>query len=71
MIEITVFPDDIPEADEELLVTLQHVSPSDTQHLRQGATQVKVIIDENDNPGGTFEFASFMQSSYTVEVSIN
>lgn len=51
-------------------MTLTYVSPSDTQRLKHGATQVKVIILENDNPGGTFQFSSDMQDSYQVKVSL-
>ena len=68
-ISIEILADDIPEMDEELTLTLTKVTPEITQKLKAGATEVKILIRENDNPGGTFQFASFMQMSYTLEVS--
>ncbi|XP_060082724.1 adhesion G-protein coupled receptor V1-like [Ylistrum balloti] len=64
---IPIMPDDEPELEEEVTVTLTSVTPSDTQRLKDTASQVKIIILENDNPGGTFQFASSMQSSYLVQ----
>lgn len=66
---ILINPDDVPELSEEITVTLTFVNPSDTQRLKYGSTQVKIIILENDNPGGTFQFSSEMQDSYQVQVS--
>ena len=65
---ILINPDDVPELDEEITVTLTYVSPSDTQRLKYGSTQVKVVILENDNPGGTFQFSTNMQDLYQVQV---
>ncbi|OWF54008.1 G-protein coupled receptor 98 [Mizuhopecten yessoensis] len=64
---IPIMPDNEPELEEEITVTLTSVSPSDTQRLKDTASRVKIIILENDNPGGTFQFAASMQSSYLVE----
>lgn len=61
-------PDDDPEVDEELTVTLTGVTPPDWQKLKAGASQLKVVIKENDNPRGVFEFADVMQDVYTQHV---
>lgn len=65
---ITVLPDDEPETDEVLSVTLTSVEPPETQRLRPGASTMQIIILENDNPGGTFQFSPLMLDSYTAEV---
>ena len=66
---IDILPDDLPELDEEFTVTLTQVAPLETQRLRPGATEVKVIILENDNASGVFEFGEEMKTSYVVEVT--
>ena len=68
MITLEILPDDLPETDEELTVTLTRVEPDNTQMLRQGSTEVKVVILENDNAGGVFEFGSEALKFYVVEV---
>ena len=60
--------DDQPETEEELTVQLYRVTPQATQRLRPGADRLKIVIQENDNPGGTFEFSTTMQDAYTLEV---
>ncbi len=65
---IRVFPDEIPETDEQLLVTLDGVAPPRTQRLRPEASRVLVTVQENDNPGGIFQFSSAAEDSYTVQV---
>lgn len=67
---ITIMPDNTPELEEEITVTLTSVSPSDTQRLKVGSTQTTIIIPENDNPGGIFQFSSAMKTSYLVKVPI-
>ena len=67
-ITLEILADDLPETDEELTVTLTRVEPDKTQMLRQGSTEVKVVILENDNAGGVFQFGSEAQRSYVVEV---
>lgn len=61
-------PDDTPELEEEITITLTSVSPSDTQRLKVGSTQTTIVIPENDNPGGVFQFSSVMKTSYLVKV---
>ena len=65
---ITIMPDDIPELDEELTITLTSVKPP-TQRLKPGATTRKLVISENDNPGGIFQFSEDLAQSYTLVVS--
>lgn len=65
---ITIMPDDTPELEEEITITLTSVSPSDTQRLKVGSTQTTIVIPENDNPGGVFQFSSVMKTSYLVKV---
>ena len=65
---VTVMPDEIPELEEEITVTLTSVSPSDTQRLKVGSTEIKLVILENDNPGGTFQFSPVMRSAYELQV---
>lgn len=68
---ISVLPDDIPEIDEQMALTLTGVEPSATQRLKQGATQRMVVIKQNDNPGGVFQFAESDPLLYTLTVSLN
>lgn len=66
-IEIEIMPDDVPETDEEMTVTLVSVQPAN-QKLREHSRQVKIVIRENDAPGGIFQFSSHMNDSYKLEV---
>ena len=67
---IEILPDDIPETDEELMVELTQAMPAEQQRIRDNARRVKVVIQANDNPGGTFEFADFVQNLYHRVVSL-
>ena len=67
-IVIEIRPDNVPETDEELMVTLTRAEPAETQKLRAGATAVKIVIVENDNPGGIFQFSQSMKTHYTMQV---
>ena len=67
---IIILADDIPELSEELTVTLTGIEPIATQRLKPGATIRKLIISENDNPGGTFQFSDSLEPSYTLEVKM-
>ena len=68
-IVIDILSDDLAETDEFLVVLLTKVTPEDTQRLRPGAARITVVISENDNPGGTFEFGLGVEQSYVVRVS--
>ena len=63
-----ILPDDLPETEEQMTLTITKVTPENTQRLRPSATQVNVIILENDNPGGVFEFAEDTPAMFTVQV---
>lgn len=67
---ITIMADDEPEIDEEITVTLTSVAPALTQRLRSGAMVLKIMVLQNDNPGGTFQLSAAMTDSYSVNVSI-
>uniref|UniRef100_A0A8D0G948 Adhesion G-protein coupled receptor V1 n=1 Tax=Sphenodon punctatus TaxID=8508 RepID=A0A8D0G948_SPHPU len=56
-INITVKADDTPEMNETVTLTLDRVSV-ENQILKSGFTSRELIILENDDPGGVFEFAS-------------
>ena len=65
---LEVLADDTPETDEEVTLTLTQVEPVETQRLRPGAIQKVLVVAENDNAGGVFEFASTVEPSYTMQV---
>ena len=65
---LQILPDDLPETDEELTIVLTKVEPIKTQRLRTGSTEMKVIIAENDNAGGVFQFGPEAETSYVVKV---
>ncbi|KAM9360944.1 adhesion G-protein coupled receptor V1 [Symphorus nematophorus] len=55
-INFTINADDIPEVNETLLLTLDR-SNVENQILKAGFTSREVVIMENDDPGGVFEFS--------------
>ncbi|XP_014663002.1 PREDICTED: G-protein coupled receptor 98-like [Priapulus caudatus] len=65
-INIKIMPDNVPETDEEITVNLISVQPAN-QKLRENARQVKVVVRENDAPGGSFQFSPAMNLSYLLE----
>ena len=67
-IEIDILADDIPEINEMFTVTLTKVEPGDRQRIQNSGNQVNIMIEENDTPGGIFEFAPTMNSTYVVSV---
>lgn len=67
-ITLEVLPDDAPERDEEILLSLDSVEPGGYHRLTDLRTTVKVIVMENDGAGGTFQFSTDMKSSYDIEV---
>ncbi|KAM9857814.1 adhesion G-protein coupled receptor V1 [Aulostomus maculatus] len=64
-INITVLADDIPEVNETLLLTLNR-SNVDNQILKAGFTSREIVIMENDDPGGVFEFSSFSRGPWVI-----
>ncbi|KAK6179039.1 hypothetical protein SNE40_011486 [Patella caerulea] len=63
---ITIKPDDIPENDEIMAVTLESVEPIGTQRLHAATKSINITILENDNPGGVFQFSPEMANNYVV-----
>ena len=63
-----ILSDSIPETAEQLTVQLVSVEPQLTQRLHPGAQQLQLVIAENDNPGGVFEFGTNTLPSYIVQV---
>ncbi|NXF10740.1 GPR98 protein, partial [Smithornis capensis] len=65
-INITVKADDIPEMNETILVTLDRVSV-ENHILKYGFTTCEIIILENDDPGGVFEFSHSSRGPYSIK----
>ncbi|XP_007438209.1 G-protein coupled receptor 98, partial [Python bivittatus] len=65
-INITIQADDIPEMNEILTLSLDSVN-AENQILKSGYTSRKLIIPENDDPGGVFEFASSSRGPYRIK----
>ncbi|XP_030367415.1 adhesion G-protein coupled receptor V1 [Strigops habroptila] len=65
-INITVKADDIPEMNETVLLTLDRVSV-ENQILKYGFTTCEIIILENDDPGGVFEFSPSSRGPYSIK----
>lgn len=68
VIQLQVLGDDEPETDESLQVNLTYVQPPSTQRVNPVRRLVTVTIRENDQPGGTFQFAPNMASFYSLRV---
>uniref|UniRef100_A0A667YA34 Adhesion G-protein coupled receptor V1 n=1 Tax=Myripristis murdjan TaxID=586833 RepID=A0A667YA34_9TELE len=64
-INFTVMPDDIPEVNETLLLTLDR-SNVENQILKVGFTSREIVIMENDDPGGVFEFSPFARGPWVI-----
>ncbi|ETE65236.1 G-protein coupled receptor 98, partial [Ophiophagus hannah] len=65
-LNITIQADDIPEMNETLTLSLDSVNV-ENQILKSGYTSRKLIIPENDDPGGVFEFASSSRGPYKIK----
>ncbi|XP_056276017.1 adhesion G-protein coupled receptor V1 [Pseudoliparis swirei] len=64
-INFTIMADDIPEVNETLLLTLDR-SNVENQILKAGFTSREVVIMENDDPGGVFEFSSVSRGPLVI-----
>ncbi|XP_042344940.1 adhesion G-protein coupled receptor V1 [Plectropomus leopardus] len=64
-INFTIMADDIPEVNETLLLTLDR-SNVENQILKAGFTSREIVIMENDDPGGVFEFSSFFRGPWII-----
>ncbi|XP_055460041.1 adhesion G-protein coupled receptor V1 [Psammomys obesus] len=65
-INITVKGDDIPELNETVTLSLDRVSV-DSEVLKSGYTSRDLIILENDDPGGVFEFSPDSRGPYAIK----
>uniref|UniRef100_F7FXQ0 Adhesion G-protein coupled receptor V1 n=1 Tax=Monodelphis domestica TaxID=13616 RepID=F7FXQ0_MONDO len=65
MINITVKADDIPEMNETVTLSLDRVSV-ENQVLKSGYTSRDLIILENDDPGGVFEFSPASRGPHVI-----
>ncbi|RXN21226.1 G- coupled receptor 98-like protein [Labeo rohita] len=86
VINITVMADNIPEINETVILTLDRVETArfvvyfgtnvDNQILKPGFTSREIVILENDDPGGVFEFSPvskgpwFINEGETVELRV-
>ncbi|KAM4875921.1 adhesion G-protein coupled receptor V1 [Thomomys bottae] len=76
-INITVKGDDIPEMNETLTLSLDRVETErfvvyfganmENQVLKSGYTSRDLVILENDDPGGVFEFCSASRGPYVIK----
>ncbi|XP_074494393.1 adhesion G-protein coupled receptor V1 [Sebastes fasciatus] len=64
-INFTIMADNIPEVNETLLLSLDR-SNVENQILKAGFTSREIVIMENDDPGGVFEFASFSRGPWVI-----
>uniref|UniRef100_UPI003AAD5B8E adhesion G-protein coupled receptor V1 n=1 Tax=Centroberyx gerrardi TaxID=166262 RepID=UPI003AAD5B8E len=64
-ISLTVMADDIPEVNETLLLSLDR-SNVENQILKAGFTSREIVIMENDDPGGVFEFSPFSRGPWVI-----
>ncbi|XP_044225055.1 adhesion G-protein coupled receptor V1 isoform X2 [Thunnus albacares] len=64
-INLTVLADNIPEVNETLLLTLDR-SNVENQILKAGFTSREIVILENDDPGGVFEFSPFSRGPWVI-----
>ncbi|XP_040304713.1 adhesion G-protein coupled receptor V1 isoform X6 [Herpailurus yagouaroundi] len=65
-INITVKADDTPEMNETVTLFLDRVSV-ENQVLKSGYTSRDLIILENDDPGGVFEFSPTSRGPYVIK----
>ncbi|XP_072520807.1 adhesion G-protein coupled receptor V1 isoform X2 [Salminus brasiliensis] len=74
-ISITIMADGVPEINETVLLTLDRTNV-ENQILKPGFTTREIVILENDDPGGVFEFSPvskgpwFINEGETVELRV-
>uniref|UniRef100_A0A3P8TGE6 Adhesion G-protein coupled receptor V1 n=1 Tax=Amphiprion percula TaxID=161767 RepID=A0A3P8TGE6_AMPPE len=64
-INLTIMADNIPEVNETLLLNLDR-SNVENQILKADFTSREIIILENDDPGGVFEFSPFSRGPFII-----
>uniref|UniRef100_A0A3Q3W600 Adhesion G-protein coupled receptor V1 n=1 Tax=Mola mola TaxID=94237 RepID=A0A3Q3W600_MOLML len=65
-INFTVMADNIPEVNETLLLTLDRYDNVENQILKAGFTRREIVIMENDDPGGVFEFSPSSRGPWLI-----
>ncbi|XP_048187347.1 adhesion G-protein coupled receptor V1 [Perognathus longimembris pacificus] len=65
-INITIKGDDIPEMNETLTLSLDRAN-MENQVLKSGYTSRELLILENDDPGGVFEFCPTSRGPYIIK----
>ncbi|XP_032873159.1 adhesion G-protein coupled receptor V1 [Amblyraja radiata] len=68
-IDITVKSDDLPEINETWIISLDRASP-ENQIMKSNYISRKIIILQNDDPGGVFEFSSETRGPYFVQEGV-
>uniref|UniRef100_A0A3Q2PRU9 Adhesion G-protein coupled receptor V1 n=1 Tax=Fundulus heteroclitus TaxID=8078 RepID=A0A3Q2PRU9_FUNHE len=63
-INLTIMADNIPEVNETLLLSLDRWVKN--QILKAGFTSREIVIVENDDPGGVFEFSQFSRGPWLI-----
>ncbi|XP_043920117.1 adhesion G-protein coupled receptor V1 [Protopterus annectens] len=76
-INITIKADDIPEVNETVTISLDRVeterfvvyfgTSAENQILKSGFTSRRIVITENDDPGGVFEFSITSRGPYFIK----
>ncbi|KAK5871603.1 hypothetical protein PBY51_004474 [Eleginops maclovinus] len=64
-INFTIMADNIPEVNETLLLSLDRTNV-ENQILKAGFTSREIVIMENDDPGGVFEFSSLSRGPWFI-----
>ncbi|XP_019908355.3 adhesion G-protein coupled receptor V1 isoform X2 [Esox lucius] len=65
VINLTIMADDVPEVNEILLLTLDRTNV-ENQILKPGFTSREIVIMENDDPGGVFEFSPLSRGPWYI-----
>ncbi|XP_067377863.1 adhesion G-protein coupled receptor V1 isoform X2 [Channa argus] len=64
-INFTVMADNVPEINETLMLSLTRTN-DENQILKVGFTSREIVIMENDDPGGVFEFSPFSRGPWFI-----
>ncbi|XP_059825311.1 adhesion G-protein coupled receptor V1 [Hypanus sabinus] len=68
-INITVKSDDLPELNETVIISLDRADP-ENQVMKSNFIKRKIVILQNDDPGGIFEFSSQTRGPYFVHEGV-
>ncbi|XP_067885769.1 adhesion G-protein coupled receptor V1 [Heterodontus francisci] len=68
-INITIKSDDLPEINETLIISLDRTN-AENQIVKSGFTSREIIILQNDDPGGVFEFSAQTRGPYFVHEGV-